>query len=227
MTAPVVLHFANQHAFNPQDGFSRAFSRSPQVFPWTAKNVGKLLGDLRLGFLERVDGARDRLRVGQGQRSLPDCRVALYGNGWRGREARGPIPFDQQTAVRRDARITVGWDHYQRYAGYFSNRLPIGMYSGRVHVSSRPPVVGRLPGPDSGLHPVETPARAVDRVRKLLRDSRELHAERLRAHRWTRDRLTDRHAPLYMLGGELALPTPPEDPWRSVSDLGPCCRASV
>lgn len=178
---------------------------------------------VRFGLVERVDGARERLRVSRGLRSLPHCRVALYGHGWRGPSARGLVAFNQQIVVLRDARITVGWDHYQRYAGYFSNRLPIGMYSGRVHISSRSPGLGWLPGPDSGLHLVDTPAEAVDRVRQLLRrDPQELHAAGLRAHRWIRDRFTNLHVLLYMLGEDMALPAPPDDPWRAVCELDPC-----
>jgi hypothetical protein len=49
----------------------------------------------------------------------------------------------------------------------------------------------------------------------------------LRAHRWTRDRLTDLHALQYMLGGELVLPAPPKDPWLAVSELAVRLRAAV
>lgn len=183
---------------------------------------------MRFGVLELVDGARERARLVRGLRSLPGCRVALYGSGWRGRAAQGPIPFGRQLAALRDARVTVGWNHYQRYRGVFSNRLPICMYAGRVHVSSRPPGVDWLPGPESGLHLVDSPAQAVDRVRELVHaDPGELHAAGLRARRWCRDRLTDFHALLYMLGGELALPAPPEDPWSSVAAAVPGERATA
>jgi hypothetical protein len=183
---------------------------------------------VRFGVFERVVGARDRLRLIRGLRSVPDCRVALYGRGWRGAAARGPVPFDRTTAALRHARITVGWDHYHHYTGYFSNRLPVSMYAGRVHVSSRPPGVGWLPGPEGGLHLVDTPREGIDRVRDLLRcDPRELHTAGLRARNWVRERLTNLHALLYMLGGDLALPAPPENPWRSIADLDPCGRATV
>jgi hypothetical protein len=183
---------------------------------------------VRLGILERVDGARERLRLTRRLCALPNCRVALYGHGWRGPAARGPVAYHRQPAALRDARISVGWDHYRRYPGYFSDRLPISMYAGRVHVSSRPPGVGWLPGRDSGLHLVDSPAEAVDRVRELLLgDPEELHAAGLRAHRWTRDRLTDLHALQYMLGGELVLPAPPKDPWLAVSELAVRLRAAV
>ncbi|TKA11620.1 glycosyltransferase family protein [Actinacidiphila oryziradicis] len=184
---------------------------------------------VRFGILERVDGAGERHRLTRRLCSLPNCRVALYGHGWRGPAAQGPVAYNRQPAALRNARISVGWDHYRRYTGYFSDRLPISMYAGRVHVSSRPPEAAWLPDRDSGLHLVDSPAEAVDRVRELLLgDPRELHAAGLRAHRWVRDRLTDLHALQYMLGGELsALPTPPKDPWLAVSELTPRLQAAV
>lgn len=181
---------------------------------------------VRFGFLERLDGALDRQRLSRGLCSMRDRRVALYGHGWRGRAARGRVPFERQLDYMRDARITCGWNHYQGYTGYFSDRLPIAIYSGRTHVSSRSPGLGWLPGPDRGLHLCDTPAEAVSVIRGLLcRDPEELHAAAVRGHHWSRDRLSDLQALLYMLGDEMELPPPHDDPWRSIAELQQCALA--
>jgi hypothetical protein len=55
--------------------------------------------------------------------------VAVYGSGWTGPNAMGPIAFDEQTDVYRKARLTVGVNN-STYPYVFSNRLPITLAVG-------------------------------------------------------------------------------------------------
>ncbi|WP_199551726.1 hypothetical protein [Streptomyces sp. N35] len=181
---------------------------------------------LRLGFVERVDGARQRDRLVRSLQRLPGCRFATHGSGWRGRGALGPLCFEEQIHALRGARMSVGWDHYQGYAGFFSNRLPISMFAGRPHVAARPAETSWLPGPEFGLHLVDTPAQAVARVAELLgADPAELHAAGLAGHAWVRDRLTNLNALRHMLCPHLDVPAPPADPWQAIAAMDPAARA--
>lgn len=172
---------------------------------------------VRARVLPRLPGAGERARVVRGLGRL-GCRLGVFGSGWHGPHARGPLPFERQIAVLRSARMSVGWDHYGRYPGYFSDRLPISGAAGRVHVSQRRPGMEWLPGPQDGLHLMPTPRDVVDRVAELLHEEQhELDSAGERLRRWVRSRLTDLHSVQFMLGGFLPLPSPPADPWQRIA----------
>jgi hypothetical protein len=65
----------------------------------TAQRLMARLGPRRLGKLER----------------RADLRLALYGLGWSGRGVKGPVTSDRQTAVIREGRMSVIWDHFPRH----------------------------------------------------------------------------------------------------------------
>ncbi|MFC7305779.1 hypothetical protein ACFQVC_16320 [Streptomyces monticola] len=175
---------------------------------------------VRLGVLERLDGARERQRLVRALQQLPDCRFAVHGPGWRGPGALGPVPFDDQLGALRTARITANWDHFQGRPGYVSNRLPISLYAGRPHVTTRPPETDWLPGTEHGLHLVDSVDEAVDRVRTLLRgDPDELHTAGLAGHEWVRGRLTELNALRYMLSSHVNVAPPPADPWAAIGAM--------
>lgn len=56
-------------------------------------------------------------------------RVAVYGNGWTGPNAMGPLPFDEQQRVYRSSLLSVGVNN-STYPYVFSNRLPIALACG-------------------------------------------------------------------------------------------------
>ncbi|MFD0527463.1 hypothetical protein ACFQ1I_09820 [Kitasatospora arboriphila] len=145
----------------------------------------------------------------------------MYGRGWRGHGARGLLPFAEQVPALQRSRISAGTSHYPDYPGNFSDRLPISLYAGRVHVTCRIPGAEWLPGPEAGLFLADTPRGAARLVRELLReDPAALHEAGLRGHRWVVERLTDEHALRHMLGHHIPLPPPPADPWQAVATTG-------
>ncbi|WP_369777323.1 hypothetical protein [Streptomyces sp. R33] len=176
---------------------------------------------VRFGVFERIDGARERQRFVRSLQRLPGCRFAVHGHGWRGRGALGPVPFDHQVDALRTTRISANWDHFPGRDGYFSNRLPISLFAGRPHVTTRPLNTDWLPGPECGLHLVDSPAQAVDRVTELLRaDPAQLHAAGLAGHTWVRTRLTETNALRHMLTRHLAsVPAPRADPWQEIAAM--------
>lgn len=66
-------------------------------------------------------------------------RLALYGRGWEGIGAKGPVDFSHQNQAIQSAWISANWDHYAREPHYFSNRLPISLSSGSIHATTKHP----------------------------------------------------------------------------------------
>lgn len=63
-------------------------------------------------------------------------RLAIYGKGWDGIGALGPVePTLQHTAIQK-GWISANWDHYAGEPHYFSNRLPISLATGSVHATT-------------------------------------------------------------------------------------------
>jgi hypothetical protein len=175
---------------------------------------------MRLGLFEHIAGARARRRLVRRLAREHRHRFVVHGPGWRGPNARGRLAYEEQVRALRQSRLSANWEHFPHHPGYFSDRLPISLYAGRPHVSSRPPGVTWLPGPDRGLHLVDSVDEAVCRVRDLLRtDPAELHAAGLAAHDWVRSRLTSRNALRHMLAGHLPVPPPPADPWEAIAAM--------
>lgn len=62
-------------------------------------------------------------------------RFGLFGAGWTGPSARGPVPFSEQDRAIRAGWISANWDHYAEEPWYFSNRLPISLAAGSIHAT--------------------------------------------------------------------------------------------
>lgn len=56
-------------------------------------------------------------------------KFAVYGNGWNGPYAKGPVAMDQQHKANQSGRIAIGTHNLPAHY-YFSNRLPIALTSG-------------------------------------------------------------------------------------------------
>ncbi|MFC7305782.1 hypothetical protein ACFQVC_16335 [Streptomyces monticola] len=182
----------------------------------TARPTGVALLGTRMTYcgLELVRDDRQRAALVRQLSRLPHSGLHVYGKGWRGPHAHGPVPYFQQQAAMRRALITAGWNRYRAYPGFYSDRLPIAMASGRVHVSSRHPDLEWLPGPDDGLHLLDTPAEAASVVRELLaQDPGALLRRAARMRRWALGHLTETHALRHMLAPYLPLTPPRGAPW--------------
>jgi hypothetical protein len=167
----------------------------------------------------RLPGARQRFQLVRALQKDERIPLAVYGANWTGRGVRGMVAYDDQAAAARDALITANWDHFPDYGAYASNRLPISLLAGRVHVTTLHPGFEWLPGPEKGLFLEPTVRAAVRRVRELLDRPREEVLELgLAGHRWVRHRLSDRELTRYMLGAvdERLLRDLPDDPWARI-----------
>jgi hypothetical protein len=86
---------------------------------------------------------RDRIAFVQYMQQRFEGRIAVYGKGWEGPGARGPVDFSKQDEAIKSAWVTANWDHYAGEASYFSNRLPISLASGSIHATTEHPEYDR------------------------------------------------------------------------------------
>ncbi|MBB2975530.1 hypothetical protein FHX49_001096 [Microbacterium endophyticum] len=113
---------------------------------------------------------RDRIRfVGLMQEAFGE-RLAIYGNGWNGVGALGPVPFELQTQAIASGLISANWDHFAREPKYFSNRLPISLLAGGVHATTLHDGYGEIfgRGTEQFLITARTPEALVERIERRL-----------------------------------------------------------
>lgn len=121
--------------FNPHDFGSRPISKTPREY-----DVVMIANESssRLPLMS-MPGSHGRVRLVQALERRFGRRFAIYGSGWRGPSAKGPLDYLDQEQVVRSAWVSTGWDHYPLEARFFSDRLPIALASGTVHVTSTHP----------------------------------------------------------------------------------------
>ncbi|MBL8362423.1 MAG: hypothetical protein JNN18_18185 [Rubrivivax sp.] len=100
----------------------------------------------------RMPGAAERSELARRLARRHGPRFALWGHGWRGHAGwQGPVAYAEQQQVLRRGHVAAAWGHYDREAGYFSDRLPIGLLSGVPQVVNRQPGYRELFGDDPPL----------------------------------------------------------------------------
>jgi len=142
-------------------------------------------------------------------------KFGVYGHGWRGRGAMGTLPYEDQVKAMRQALVTVNWDHFSHLEGYNSDRLPISMLAGRVHVTTKHPRTPWLPGSENGLVLVENERDVVQVVEEMLGQTpEELLRLGQRANAWVVEKVSDVEAMRFMLSAvSTNVAEPPADPW--------------
>lgn len=170
----------------------------------------------RLRFFSALPGGAKRVRLVRGLRTL-NLRVRIFGGGWRGSSCEGAIPYSRQAEVMRRARITANWDHYDQFEGFSSDRLPISLLAGRIHVTSRHPGVDAWSSAP-GLIQVDSVQQALEQVDRLSKEPEDLLLEEgKKAWLWARGRVSDREAARFMLRFvDDRIAPPPTDPWDSL-----------
>jgi len=72
-------------------------------------------------------------------------RFAVFGSGWEKYPfSAGPVPFFQQEEILHSSNMSVGVDHFLTYNQYYSDRLPIALFSGVPHLSWQTPELDLL-----------------------------------------------------------------------------------
>lgn len=168
--------------------------------PWTPTHTRRfdalLIGNRVTSRLPLRDmpGARERFALAETLHRQLGERFVVHGGNWGTRPyARGPLPFDQQEPAIREAWLTVSWDHFDQVPCYFSDRVPIAMAAGVVHVTNRQPGYEHLFPAGSGLLHAGSVAELADLVDLLLSRPRdELIELGQRARAFAREHLSAR-----------------------------------
>lgn len=172
--------------------------------------------------LKTMTGAREREQLVALFTRRLGRRFAVYGHGWTGTSARGPLPFEAQGRAYRSARLVLGNNNLHA-AYYFSNRLPIAMSSGCVMVHNWEPGLDTVFGDQPPFHLFHTPQQAWQAASRLLHsDDAKLDEQRNTAHDLALRRFTMFHVQEYMVrvlrsirqardGGDNAVPV--RNPW--------------
>ncbi|MCZ4518053.1 hypothetical protein O4220_05940 [Rhodococcus ruber] len=145
----------------------------------------------------------------------------VYGENWRGKSARGKIPYELQIPTLRRGLISANWDHYPKHFGYASDRLPISLLAGRVHVTTGHLGMEWLDELAEFVTLVDRPLGLRHSVEGVLERGPKtlLHAGR-NANRWVKDRMSDVEALNFMLKDSiLGVDNPPSDPWARLPTL--------
>jgi hypothetical protein len=125
-------------------------------------------------------------------------RFAIFGEGWTGPSAQGPLPFERQATAYGMAAAALGCNNwFTRY--YFSNRLPISMSSARPVIHLKDDGYDEVFGRDPGVfwfHDVEEAWRQFHLVMDHYAEAQEAAQ---RAEALARQHFTTYHAVSYMV----------------------------
>lgn len=150
----------------------------------------------------------------------------LAGRGWPVSWEIDQMPFAQQSARIRQSRISINWDHAPSFADSSSNRLPISLISGRVHVTTQHPGMSWLPAGEIGLYQESSVAGVINRTRETLSQPDQSVFELGVANwKWARGRLSHRQSVRYQystLTGK-SISNLPREPWAELP--GPWTRS--
>jgi hypothetical protein len=155
----------------------------------------------------RMPGARQRQQLARTLHTRLGTRFAVHGANWGDAPfARGSLPFDRQEDAIRQAWLTVSWDHFDQVPYYFSDRLPIAMVAGVLHLTNRQPGYEHWFPRDCGLLHAATVNELADLVDDMLsRPRSELMALGERARAFARERLSARRVYRDLLCAVVAL----------------------
>jgi hypothetical protein len=126
-------------------------------------------------------------------------RFAVFGYGWRGPCAQGPVPMERQGEVYARSRAGIGNNNLHA-AYYFSNRLPIALSCGAVTLHNWEAGLDQVLGHDAPIRFFRSTGEAWEAVRRVLEaDDADLQKERLRARELALARFTFTHVQDYMV----------------------------
>lgn len=92
---------------------------------------------------------RDRIRFVERLQERFGTRFAIYGRGWHGPSAQGPIPYSEQNQAIHSGWVSANWDHFASEPDYFSDRLPTSLATGTIHATTWHPGFDKLFGDET------------------------------------------------------------------------------
>jgi hypothetical protein len=149
--------------------------------------------------LKTMPGARQRMRLVQLFEKKLGNRFAVFGSGWKGQSAQGPISFVDQGKAYAAGHVALGNNNIHA-ACYFSDRLPIAMSCGSIVVHCHEAGFDDVFGHDHPLWLYHDAHQAWLAARRLLETpDADLQASRLRGRDLALGRFTMLHVLDYIV----------------------------
>jgi hypothetical protein len=105
--------------------------------------IGNLLNS-RIPFLS-MPGVKKREMIAKALYKRHGKRFAVFGAGWEKYPfSAGTVPFFEQEKVLHSSNLSIGVDHFLNYDQYYSDRLPIALFSSVPHLSWETPRLNSL-----------------------------------------------------------------------------------
>jgi len=172
----------------------------------------------KIPFIYGTPGSGVRFLLGTSLKIRLGRDFHLYGNRWPIGFSAGTIEYAQQAKLIRNFSLSANWDNFAHHESYVSDRLPISLLAGRVHITNSHPGINYYGGEDVGLARV-TGLREmhskIDELREL--DPLMLSQMGLTAHNWAKHRFSHREAARFMFSCISSdIPPPQIQPWTSL-----------
>ena len=172
----------------------------------------------KIPFIYGTPGSGVRFLLGTSLKLRLGRDFNLYGNGWPRGFSSGSIKYAQQAKLIRNFSLSANWDNFVNHECYVSDRLPISLLAGRVHITSSHNGTNHYGGEDigliqaAGLREIHS---KIDELRGL--DPLKLFQMGLTAHNWAKHRFSHREAARFMFSCITNdIPRPQIQPWTSL-----------
>jgi hypothetical protein len=168
----------------------------PSSYDWDLVLVGNRISS-RVPFRDMPGAVLRRRLVKMFQQRLGK-RFAVFGNGWRGPSAQGPVAYDGQAEVYGRALASLGCNNwFTRY--YFSDRLPISMATATPTIYYEDQGYDEVFGRHPGVYWFQDLEMAWKKFADVLRDPDTALANGTRARTIVSSRFMTYHTIDYML----------------------------
>ena len=172
----------------------------------------------RIPFVYGTPGSGMRFLAGISLKLRFGHDFQLFGNKWPRGFSAGKVEYAQQANLIREFSMSANWDNFIHHESYVSDRLPIALLAGRVHITSSHPGKNYYGSEDIGLFQVKglfDLHQKIDELRAF--DPVKLSSMGLEAHKWARNRFSHREAARFMFSKITNnIPSPQSEPWRDL-----------
>jgi hypothetical protein len=175
----------------------------------------------RIPFISGLPGSSKRWELASRVHFNSKHTKNIFGYNWPKSWSKGYLDYKEQIFQIRLARLSLNWDHFDQYESYASDRLPISLLAGRVHITSKHPNMNWCPGEMVGLFEEKSPREIIERAKFLLAlGNPKLSKIGIEGHRWTKNRLSHRESARYIMSILFSnIKKPPSDPWGRLPKL--------
>jgi hypothetical protein len=214
-TRKVILipHTYCHFQFKTEEQQPPSFGSSQKSFLMIANQVAKI------PYVYGVPGSGSRFTLASLLKLKYSQEFDLRGSGWPNWFKASPLAYAEQASVIRSHSFSLNWDNFPNHESYASDRLPIALLAGRVHLTSKHPGMNFYGTEDVGLFEYPSPAKLVNGIQEhLQRAPEELFSQGLTAHKWAKNRLSHREAAYFMVSMvNSKLPQMKSFPWNKLT----------